>query len=147
MAKRQKNTVVLKGVKEFMKALNAEVDKIEGKIMAGLIEAAILVQNSMDKESPTVPVDTRNLQASFFITTSTGNKVVGNDSGSAVQLIKGKKPVVAIGFTANYAVIVHEDTETTKNWNRPGSGPKFMEAALERNKRKIVEIIAKNVKI
>ena len=146
MAKQKKN-IILKGVKQFMTALNAEVNKIEGVTMKGLIEAAILIQRSMDKDSPTVPVDTRNLQASFFITTSTGQKVVGNDSGSAVKLIKGTRPIVAIGFTANYAVIVHEDMETKKNWNRPGSGPKFMEAALERNKIKIVETIAKNVKL
>ena len=144
---KQKKNIILKGVRQFMTDLNAEVNKIEGTTMKGLIEAAILVQRSMDKDSPTVPVDTRNLQASFFITTSRGQKVVGNDSGSAVKLIKGTKPIVAIGFAANYAVIVHEDMETKKNWNRPGSGPKFMEAALERNKIKILETIAKNVKL
>jgi len=150
MANGGKNKIVLKGVREFMSALNKEVDKIEGVTMEGLIKAAIIVQNSMDKESPTVPVDTRNLQASFFIVTSTGGKVTGDDSGSASSLIKGGKkgkPIVALGFTANYAVVVHEDIENQKNWNRPGSGPKFLEAALERNKLKIVETIAKNIKL
>jgi len=56
-----------------------------------------------------------------------------------------------MGFTANYAIFVHEmtDENTGKkiNWKRPGSGAKFFEKALYRNKEKILQIMRDNAKI
>ena len=139
-------TYQMKGVDKVLKNMNAEFAKIGGATIPALIEAAVLIQNSMDKESPKVPVDTRNLQSSFFVTTNMGQKITGDDKGLGAR-VQGKTPAVAIGFSANYAAIVHEDTETKKNWNREGSGPKFMEAALERNKNTIIGIIKKHVQL
>lgn len=141
----QKQAVLLKGINKLMRDANAKIKLMGEATTKGLIESAILVRRDMDKTSPKVPVDTRNLDASFFIVSSAGN-VVGK-SDEAKSLISGGKAKVALGFSANYAVVVHEDTETKKNWNRPGSGPKFLEAALFRNKEEILKTIAKSIKV
>lgn len=122
------------------------VAKIDGKTIQGLILAAIEIRRDMENTDPKIPVDTGNLRASFFVVSSKGSNI-GRATDSAKTLIKGKNPIVIMGFGANYAVVVHEDMETTKNWNRPGSGPKFMEKALERNKMKVLQTIALNVKL
>ena len=77
------------------------------------------------------------------------------DYETAVNKAQGKIssirfPVLIMGFGANYAVFVHEmvDKSGVKiNWSRPGSGPKFFESAINRNKDKVLQIIRDNAKI
>jgi len=85
----------------------------------------------MDKVSPKIPVDTGNLRQSFFI-------------HSEFSPISG--PFVQLGFSANYAIIVHEMINA-KNWSRQGSGAKFLENALDRNILEILYAIGKEVQI
>ena len=87
----------------------------------------------MEKTPPLIPLDTGNLRASWFTTTFRKFKNLG----------------LILGFNANYAVFVHEMVDKGKgiNWKRPGSGPKFFEAALNRNHKQILQIIAKNASI
>ena len=130
--------VYLKGVDQFMRNLNKEIKAIEGRTMKGLIKAAIIIRYDMDKTSPMIPVYTNNLRGSWF-----ANPVPRWISGLAA---------IMMGFTANYAAYVHEmigPTTTGKkiNWNRPGSGPKFFEASLKRNRHKILETIRVEAKI
>jgi hypothetical protein len=58
------------------------------------------------------------------------------------------------GFSANYAMYVHERVEGAPwgdgvvgdiNWNEPGSGPKFLEAAIKRNIDKILIIMGEEI--
>lgn len=136
----------IRGFDKVLNTLNKEIRNIELKSFAGLIESAILIRRDMDKTEPTIPVDTGTLRSSW--TTS------GFTTGKGKGLI--------IGFTANYALWVHEmldkkGTMATKgkaakrkkiiNWTRPGSGPKFFEYALKRNVEEILKTIRKNVKI
>ncbi|MFA6336264.1 MAG: hypothetical protein WCX48_12085, partial [Bacteroidales bacterium] len=54
-------------------------------------------------------------------------------------------PVIILGFSANYALWVHEMVDAI--FQRPGAGAKFLEAALKRNKNAILRAIADSAKI
>ena len=145
MAKSIKPVTGIKGMDVVMSNLNREILAMKGRSMAGLIEASILIRRDMDKTPPLIPVDTGNLRGSWF--TTPFKKVV------AIGL--------KLGFSANYAVFVHEmlgpgkpgfrygPGKGRKRWYepRPGGGPKFFEAALNRNHKQVLHIIAKNASI
>lgn len=114
----------MKGTDKVLRNINKQVKRVKNDSMKGLIESAIIIRRSMDKEEPLVPVDTGNLRSSWF-TTPLHPRIA-----------------LRIGFTANYAVFAHENREA-KNWGRKGkAGPKFLEKALERNQKKITQTIA-----
>lgn len=117
----------LLGTEKVLSNMNKAIAKVKNGSMKGLIESAIIIRRSMDKESPKIPVDTSNLRASWFTTPL--------PTASAVRL----------GFTANYATFVHENMEA--NYKREGAGSKFLEAALIRNKLKIIQTIKSNVNL
>ncbi len=119
----------LLGIDKVMRNLQLEVKKIEGRSLAGMLQGAAIIRRDMDNTPPLIPIDTGNLRASWF---AKGSYVLG-------------QPVVQMGFTAKYALIVHE-----MNWKqgkRPGSGPKFFEASIQRNKEKVLAIIAASARI
>ena len=121
----------LKGIKDVVGNINKELEQIKIRSTKGLILAAALIRRDMEKTPPIVPRDTGNLDASWF-----------------TELIDGKHgPGLLMGFSANYAVFVHENMEPTVKWNRPGSGPKFFEAALNRNTTEIIKIIRDNAHV
>ena len=130
-----KKAFELEGIKEVSNQLNKELDKITIRTSKGMLLAAILIRRDMDKTEPKIPVDTGNLRASWFT--------------DPIRTSKG--PALLMGFTANYAAWVHEMGEkkdgTDINWNRPGSGAKFLEAALYRNKDEIINIIRDNAAV
>ena len=123
-----------------------------------------------DDTPPLIPMDTGNLRASWFTATSTGEGEAGDyasfrgnnasemqsnhgavTSACSQMAAKYKYPVLVMGFSANYATYVHEMVDAGReegiNWKRPGSGPKFFESALKRNKKNILEIIRENTQI
>ena len=115
------------GIENVMKGLNTKLLEYEVKGSQGLRSAAFLVLNDTEKTSPKTPVGkTGVLRGSRFVST--------------VQNIKTRVKTVVLGFSANYAIYVHENL-TAMNWNRPGSGPKFLEASLKRNTFKILLVI------
>ena len=111
--------------------LNREIDKMQAKGYLGLYNAANLIRRDMDQTEPLIPVDTNTLRSSWSVA-----KIPPD--------LKGMIGVL-IGFTANYAFLVHEDME--RKFHRPGSGPKFFEASLKRNKDKVLDEIKKAVQI
>jgi hypothetical protein len=121
-----KGDVKILGLDKVIKNLNSEIHKIEGRTMKGLILATILVQREVE---PKVPVDTGNLRASWFTTPVESNK----------------NPVVFLGFSANYALWVHEMVGAT--FQRPTAQAKFLESTLKQNQKKILEIIAKTAHV
>jgi hypothetical protein len=146
-----------------LRNLNKEIQAIEGRTMAGLIGAAAHIRSDMEKTPPLIPVDTGNLRSSWFVTTSKGVPVGGgtkrfkgdkkeNAASTHLETLefeKGRigKGVIAIimGFSANYALWVHEMLGA--NFKRPDAGPKFFEAALKRNVNNILKIIRDHAKI
>lgn len=135
------------GVRESAAAINAELLRLTGYTVAGILEALVFLRQDMDVTPPTIPVDTGNLRASWHI-----GKTYMNQGG----------PVVEAGFDPlhkdtdgyrdqdhSYAVFVHEMVDEAYsqpiNWSVPGSGPKFLEKALARNKEQIVRIIGSQI--
>jgi len=158
-----KKTVKLTGIDKVMKNLSQEVSKIEGRTLGGLIRGSILVRRHMAHNSPKVPIDFGNLNASWFTTTASGKgeesqpSFKGSNAGELASshsaiMARAKSlaastgyPVLYMGFTANYAFWVHENVGA--KFSRPGSGAKFFESALKTNKAAILEEIRKNVKL
>ena len=110
------DTKPIKGFEAVKANLNKQIMAIKGRSMAGLLDAAVIVRRDMDRTPPMIPIDTGNLRHSWFVTPQ--------------RTVSG--PSIIIGFTANYAVFVHEMVDRGKgiNWSRPGSGPKFFETSL-----------------
>jgi len=124
----------IEGLANVMANLNKEINAIKGRTMGGLLEGAVIIRYDMDKTEPKIPIDTGNLRASWF--TSPLKKL------STIALL--------IGFSANYAIFVHELVDKVGKlvkWNRPGSGPKFFEASIKRNTKQVLEAIQRNAKI
>jgi len=156
--------IIISGFKEVDANLKKVLSDVQLRALQGMITSAILVKRDNEKSLPITPVDLGNLRASFFITTILGTNA--NDS----SVFKGKKALklstdhisviaqsmaevrgsaklmLIMGYSANYAVWVHEMLEST-NWTRPGSGPKWFERNLKRNKDIILKIIGENAKI
>ena len=174
----------LKGLNDVLANLNKQIQAIKERTTAGIVKAAILVRQDMDSTAPMIPVDTGNLRSSFFIVTA--NKVergesatfkddksgqMSSDHSSSISVNQSKisgTPAVIMGFSANYAVAVHEMvggnfagdlnklkytkkgkvTQATRKYlRRAGSGAKFLESALQRNQQEMLKIIAENAKI
>ena len=131
----------LKGMDQVNANLRREIARIKDRSMKGLINAAIVIRRDMDETPPLIPVDTGNLRASWF----------------TAPVYKLGNPSLIIGFSANYAVFVHENVGANfqrpirvggkLRKRRPGAGPKFLERALIRNHRRILEEIRKHASI
>jgi hypothetical protein len=125
--------------------LNKEIQGIKGRSMRGLIESSIIIRRSMETTPPKIPIDLGNLRASWFTT--------------RIRTIKGIGLIM--GFSANYAIYVHENvdadftsprTRYSKGKKRTytpraGAGPKFLQAALFNNVPLILQTIQKNAKV
>ncbi len=124
------------GIDDMMRNLNKQLVTYEVTGVQGMKNAAGFIRRDMERVPPLVPEDIGNLRSSWFIEAMKDNK---NRFG------------VAFGFNANYAGYVHERVEGAPwgedgvvghiNWSRPGSGPKFLEAAIKRNVFKILLIV------
>lgn len=149
------------GLKQIRTNLDKELSKIEGKTIEGLVKAVMLLKKDMQ---PKTPKDLGNLRRSFFAVTSMGRVAIGDSPKFEGRLAsrlskrhsdmvgkqKGrihrvKNPWIAFGFSAWYAGYVHE-MPASNNWTTPGTGPKYFQEALMRNKDEILNIIANNVR-
>ncbi len=122
----------LEGLDEVMKNLNVEINEVEGRTTAGLFAAGLVVQAESQRR---VPVEYGVLRASAYTRLSI------EDPNS-----------VEVGYTASYALSVHENMEQTlKGQPRPsGIGvywgphgqPKFLESAARDKTEEVLEIVA-----
>jgi len=163
------------GLKTVQRKLNKAVKIIEGKTLKGLIRGGLIVLRDVEKTSPKTPVDLSNLRASRFLVTSNSKIAMGSSPTftgsrskagrmqkernplalmsnhqsvlSAAKGIASSKvnPTVILGFSAKYAAHVHEMIGDV-NWQRPGSGAKFFEKAVDRNILDIVKMVRKEAK-
>ena len=163
----------LHGLDKVTRNLQKHVMAIEGRTARGLLEAVSHLREQMDWVSPTIPVDVGNLRASWFITTKgtkaegvlfagarqsesfKGNPtIIGQLEQSRNQALKAAKEKlkdvkigIGFGFSAYYAAYVHEMVGTDINWTRSGSGAKWFQAAIKREKQTMLIIIRDNAKI
>lgn len=124
----------LVGLDKVMSNFNRQVDEIQGRTVKGLYEAGLMIQAGSQKK---VPVEYGFLRASAF------------------TRIKDKVNV-EVGFSAKYAVYVHENMEQKlKGQPRPsGLGvywgpqgqPKFLESTVTELSGQLLDIIAKSAK-
>lgn len=162
--------VKITGKGDITESLRNQLKNIEDKGLRGLVNAALYIRRDMDTTSPTIPVDLGNLRASSYVISSTGaihagygtalfkgpragilNKDHKRTIGARRTALKRYKTArVELGFTAFYAVWVHENNfngRQAKSWTRPGSGPHFLAAAVQRNASLIADMVKKEVEI
>ena len=116
------------GMHEVLGNLNKEIKQIEGRTKAGMWQAGQLVKRDA---LPITPKQTGHLRNSCYV------NVYESAALAFVSGIKG--PVAEIGYTAEYAPIVHETP--IYHPTEPGTQWKFLETALKNNTRRILEII------
>jgi hypothetical protein len=119
-------TTNIKGFSQVNANLNRQIKGIKNRSLAGLYEGATIIQKDMDRTPPLVPIHTGTLRQSW----------------AAVPYFKGKQFGLIIGFTANYAALVHEDME--RQFRRPGAGAKFFEASFFRNQYEVLKAVQRN---
>lgn len=161
------NATNIKGFDIVMANLNKEIMAIEARSMKGLIMSAALVRNETEKTPPLTPVDLGNLRASWFVVTASSvpvgkgtqqfkgfqaAKLSGEHSSTVMEAqgvvtasSTGKKKFLMMGYSANYALWVHEMMGA--NFKRPSAGPKWLESAVKNNSQMIVKIIKDNAQI
>lgn len=119
------------GIENVTANINAQLMKIKGRSKMGLLAAASEVLKDADTTPPKVPVDKGKLRASQFIKPKK-------------QAATGD-PYVELGYGTKYAAAVHEMMQSISgnpiNWSRPGSGPKFLQASLTRNRHRILVVV------
>jgi hypothetical protein len=108
-----------------MRNLNMELDKMKRGSAQGILDAAEFIHADTEKTPPLTPVDTGNLRSSW----------------TTRFFRRNKKSVVVFGYSANYALYVHEMIGEV-NWTRPNSGNKWFEYAIKRNYNRLIHIIA-----
>lgn len=113
----------VQGLEQVMANLDAAVEDIEGRAQAGMNDAGFMIQYEAQKLTP---VDTGNLKASAYT-----NPVVTGE------------PAVSVGFTASYALAVHEDLQMPHD----NGEAKFLEKAIKRNELRILKAIADRAEI
>jgi hypothetical protein len=111
--------VRIDGVREVVQALRRKTKMTADEIHGNLIRAGLFIQ----RESMLLcPVDTGNLRAGAF-TRAKG---------------EGFNTQVTVGYTANYAVYVHENLTNRHN---PPTQAKFLEQPMRDHQAQIFEII------
>jgi hypothetical protein len=173
------NQTTITGLDEVLKNLNVQILGIKERTSKGLIESAVLIRNATENESPATPLDTGNLRASWFVVSAEGEQedklgfsghfkknpktgakakdmraqhsaIVGG-AKAAVNALAKRGPIVIMGYSANYALFVHEMGEKFPgvNWSprTPQAGGKWLEAAFKKNRNKIIDTIKKNATV
>lgn len=165
------DTMEERNIKGMIKAtilVRRSMEKESPKIPidTGNLRASWFVVTSQGKiasgKSPNFKGEKANIATSDHNESKGRNKFIAQASGM---------PGIIMGFSANYAFFVHEmvgvsDIRTGKGkeqisplsktqrssfgvarFRRPGSGPKFLEAAIKRNAGKILKVIADESRI
>lgn len=120
-----------KGLNKVVKNLNTEIDAIKGRSIKGLLRAGLMVQARSQKR---VPVEYGKLRSSAYTRKS-----------------QASANTVEIGYSAAYALFVHENMEAKWKGQPRKSGigvywgphgePKFLERPLYESKPEIINII------
>ena len=152
----------IKGIRRFERNLQAALHGFETVSYEALSEAAEIVKKDTDATNPLVPVDSGDLRRSFFIAHKKGVRYAESSfSGRNAEKLSSERasriekevsrsresepPLVVLGYTAFYALPLHENLET-KYWTRRGSGAKWFQYALTRNIGRMVNKIGQVMK-
>lgn len=127
--------MTVRGFNQVVKNLNSEIGKIKGRAFAGLVEAGLKIESAAKKR---VPVDKGFLR------------------GSGYTKPDRQSESVEVGFSAAYALFVHENMEQKLKGQprKDGKGhywevgqPKFLESAISENRDRIIQIVKHHARI
>lgn len=118
----------IEGLDELRQNLSDKVDQTKANIVAGVIDAQMIVRR----------------RSAIYTPAKTGNLV--NSLTTPSPIIEASRIVGTIGYTADYAPYVHENLEAT-NWTKPGSGPRFLARALNESHDAVLEAIRKRAQL
>lgn len=124
----------IEGFDQVIKNLNVEILAISNNTRKGLRKCAIFIRDDMERNQPYIPVE-------FGVLEKTWETHAEHDGP-----ISARKYGLRMGFSANYALWVHEMYGAV-NWTKPGSGPGFFIKSLNRNHDTLLQIIAAEVQI
>jgi hypothetical protein len=129
-------TVQLKGMESILRNINAEVAKVEGRTVGGMLALGNVVLNRSNKR---VPREYSNLYASGY-----------------ARMAQNQRTAVEVGYGAAYALAVHEKVGMKlKGKPRPSGlgvywGPhgeaKFLEKALRESQKDAAAIVGRFVR-
>ena len=130
-------TAELTGLETVMRNLNAEINRMEGATLAGLLAGGLVVQRAAQKN---VPVEYGDTRASAY------TRKAMDEPGA-----------VDVGFGAAHAVYLHENMEQKLKgqprpsglgvyWG-PSGGPKFLERALTETSHAVLNMVAAYAKV
>lgn len=174
----------LLGLNKVFNNTNKEIKKLKGRTQAGVTTAALFIKGEAQRETPVVE---GNLRGSAFVTWPGGINSAPNFKGGQSDKLSSDHaqevaestgrvggvgdPVAEVGFSAVYAVSVHENPRSGKTQGisplgkrqtagRTTSGApsrrkvfstvgswKFLENALKNNTKRILEIIRQKARI
>lgn len=122
---------------EAMELINREIGKVKGNVQAGIWEAALKIMGAAQKRLR-ASVITGNLRASGYVRSEAGTErpmpeKLDPDKQNEIPADPLGEIGVELGFTANYAIYVHENMEART--------PKFLEGVILENREKIVQIV------
>lgn len=144
----------VRGVAAAVDQLNREAGKVKGLTRKAIIKCALEIKRDAVIRAP---IDTGNLRSSAFCAWGSGSQSSGAFQGDkAADLQSGHTalvnkanaslssllPEAIVGFTANYALYVHEDGQR-RNWK----GVKFLERAITENIPLLRAILRDTIKI
>jgi hypothetical protein len=113
------------GINRVLKNLNNELSTIKTVTGQRLFACGLLVKNRSVKITP---IKTGNLRGSSYVVLDETEP----------------RPFAEIGYTANYAAYVHE-MPAEYNYTMKGTGPKFLERALNDSRKEIVAYLSKKI--
>jgi hypothetical protein len=164
----------VEGFETVMINLNIAIAAIKKASERGLLNAAYFIRNKTEKETAATPLDLGNLRASWFVTYSKGLAKDPNDrytgkfktnpkrritaakfqgwhqaaiaEASGMSAPNPKRATVVMGYSANYAMWVHENLGAHFTTRSPAAGPKWFQEAIDRNQGKIIQIVRETSK-
>lgn len=141
--------VRVSGIEDALARIDSEVAKIEGLSQAGLWEAGLKIIGAAQKRLTSQIYSkgntgnyklTGNLRASAYVRAA--SSTVRPDASKMVASQNENIPAdplppigIELGFTATYALYVHEEME--------GRGAKFLEGVIVENEQNIIDIVKK----
>jgi hypothetical protein len=126
-----------RGIEEVLANINREISEIQGRGVDGLLEAGLSLQRRSQSK---VPVEYGNLRASAYTRKSIDEPLT-----------------VEVGFSAAYALEVHENLELKRAGQPRPSGlgvywgpkgePKFLESTVTEGASDFVEIVRRKAAV
>lgn len=113
----------VRGLRAVQKAMREARKRHTRGLVRGLKIAGLALQRESQR---IVPVDTSNLKNSAFTR----------------YTMRGRQHVVYVGYTAAYAIFVHEILD---NWHAPGKFAKFLEWPARYMRKDLIKIIKEEI--